>query len=455
VHTHALADDLRPRRSLWLSRRARWSAVAAALLAVALLVFSVVYRMSQHPYGFDRLDRIGGVAVPAGTERARAFLDGGRAFLGRPTGGGHYELRAVEADEPSAVVWTNTSLTEVDTFRSARGMVQVTGLPDAAGHRRVTLLNANNGVPFATFDVDAGDRWLLIGKYFVRYSAAQHRLLLTDVATKRQTAAFDQPGGSASWWPTENWSGQQVPTSTAGEPIDEALSVDPHIVRATADRGLEVVGLAGGHVVAAATGVADPGDLVYPYEDHVFVAARAPGFQLRAYDRTHLTRTAWTWTSPDKLTRAMFVTACGERRICVGEEHHLTVLDADTGEVVFRIAAERPSQAVPVGDRIMLRTATQAIGVTETLLDAEGHTVSSWPGKRAARLDEGSYLLVPAVPPPAAYPWTGVDASRGTARELGVLDARPDACTWSHTYLACATPSEFAFYRIRAPWYSL
>jgi hypothetical protein len=48
-----------------------------------------------------------------------------------------------------------------------------------------------------------------------------------------------------------------------------------------------------------------------------------------------------------------------------------------------------------------------------------------------------------------------VDASRGAARELGTLDARPDSCTWSHTYLACATAGEFVFYRIRAPWYSL
>ncbi|HTJ34059.1 MAG TPA: hypothetical protein VL738_12585 [Dactylosporangium sp.] len=455
MHTHALADDLRPRRSLWLSRRARWSASAVIVLTVALLVFTVVYRVSQRPYGFDRLDRIGGVALPDGAERARAYLDGGRAFLGHATADGRYELRAVDADRPGAAVWTNAALTDVDTFRSSRGMVEVTGRPAADGHRRITLLNANNGVPFASFDVQAGDRWSLIGKYFVRYSAADQRLVVTDVGNGRQTAAWDQPGGANAWWPTDNWSGQQVPTSTSGEPLDEALTVDPHIVRATADRGLEVVGLAGGHVLGAGTGLADPGDLVYAYEDQIFVASRAAGVQLRVYDRTHLSKPQWTWSSPDTQAQALFVTACGERRVCVGEEHHLTELNADTGEVVFRIGAERPSLAVPVGDRVMLRTATQAIGVTETLLDAGGRTVNSWPGKRAARLDEGSYLLLPAVPPPGQYAWTGVDASRGAARELGMLDARPDACTWSHTYLACATPGEFVFYRIRAPWYSL
>ncbi|MFG2039583.1 hypothetical protein [Dactylosporangium sp. NPDC048998] len=455
MHTHALADDLRPRRSLWLSRRARWSAAAVAALTAVLVVFSVVYRVNQRPYGFERLDRIGDVALPAGTEGARAYLDGGRAYLGHSTGGGRYELRAVDADKPSIAVWRNSTLTDVDTFRAARGMVQVTGLPDTGGNRRVTLLNANNGVPFATFDVSAGDRWVLIGKYFVRYSAADHRLLVTDVGTGRQTAAFDQPDGAGSWWLTDNWSGQQVPTSIGGEPLDEALTVDPHIVRATPDRGLEVVGLAGGRAIGSGFGLADPGDLVYPYEDQIFVAGRAAGLQLRAYDRTHLSRPQWTWTSPDAQARPLFVSACGERRVCVGEEHHLTELNVDTGEVTFRVAAERPSMAVPVGDRVMLRTATQAIGVTETLLDADGRTVRSWPGKRAARLDEGSYLLLPAVPPPGEYPWTGVDASRGTARELGTIDARPDACTWSHTYLACATPGEFVFYRIRAPWYSL
>jgi molecular chaperone HscA len=455
VHTHALADDLRPRRSLWLSRRARWSASGVAVLTIVLLVFTIVYRVSQRPYGFDRLDRIGGVALPAGSVGARAFLDGGRAFLGRGTPDGRYELRAVDADKPSSAVWTNDSLADVETFRYARGMVEVTGRPAAGGHRRITLLNANNGVPFATFDVQDGDRWSLIGKYFVRYAAAEHRLSVTDVGKGRVTAAWDQPGGAGAWWPTDNWSGQQVPTAISGEPLDEALTVDPHIVHATADRGLEVVGLEGGHVLGSGTGLADPGDLVYAYEDQVFVTARAAGAQLRVYDRTHLSKPRWTWTSPDAQAPPLFVTACGERRVCVGEEHHLTELDADTGEVVFRVNAERPSMAVPVGDRVMLRTATQAIGVTETLLDAGGRTVNSWPGKRAARLDEGSYLLLPAVPPPGQYPWTGVDASRGAARELGAIDARPDACTWSHTYLACATSGEFVFYRIRAPWYSL
>jgi molecular chaperone HscA len=455
VHTHALADDLRPRRSLWLSRRARWSASAVAALVVVLLLFSVVYRMSQRPYGFETFDRIGGVALPAGSERARAYLDGGRAFLGRATGGGGYELRAVDSDKPTTAVWTNASLTDVDTFRSARGMVQVTSLADAQGHRRITLLNANNGIPFATFDVAAGDRWSLIGKYFVRYADAEHRLNVTDVGNGKQTATFDQPAGAASWWLTDNWSGQQVPTSMTGEPLDEALTVDPHIVRATADRGLEVVGLAGGHVLGAGTGLADPGDLVYAYEDQLFVTPHAAGFKLSAYNRTHLTKPQWTWSSPDTEARALFVASCGERRVCVGEEHHLTELDADTGAVMFRIAAERPSQAVPVGDRLMVRTANQTVGVTETLLDAAGRTVQTWPGKRAARLDEGSYLLLPAVQPSGAFSWMGVDAEHGTARDLGNVDARPDSCTWSHTYLACATSGEFAFYRIRAPWYSL
>ncbi|MGI5243680.1 hypothetical protein [Dactylosporangium sp. CA-139066] len=453
MHTHALADDLRPRRSLWLSRRARWSATAIVLLTVALLVFAVVYRVSQRPYGFDRLDRIGGVGLPPGSERALAVLDGGRAFLGRGTPDGHYELRAVDADKPSAAVWTNASLTDVETFRSSRGMVEVTGRPNDTGQRTITLLNANNGVAFASFDVRSGDRWALIGKYFVRYADAEHRLTVTDVGNGRQTAAWDQPTGG--WWPTDNWSGQQVPTAISGEPLDEALTVDPHIVRETPGRGLEVVGLAGGHALGSGTGVADPGDLVYAYEDQIFVTPRAAGAQLRAYDRTHLNKPQWTWTSPDAQATPLFVSACGERRVCVGEDHHVTQLNADTGEVVFRVSAERPSLAVPVGDRVMVRTATQAIGVTETLLDAGGRTVNSWPGKRAARLDEGSYLLLPAVPPPGQYPWTGVDASRGAARELGTIDARPDACTWSHTYLACATTGEFVFYRIRAPWYSL
>ncbi|WP_433218453.1 hypothetical protein ACQP00_12510 [Dactylosporangium sp. CS-047395] len=441
--------------SLWLSRRARWSAGAVAGLVLVLLVFGIVYRVSQRPYGFKPFDRIGGVALPAGSERARAYLDGGRAFLGRATGGGGYELRAVDSDKPATAIWTNTSLTDVDTFRSARGMVQVTGLPDAAGHRRVTLLNANNGVPFATFDVEGRDRWALVGKYFVRYADAEHRLTVTDVGTGKPTAAFDQPGGAASWWLTDNWSGQQVPTSTTGEPLDEALTVDPHIVRATAERGLEVVGLAGGHVLGAGRDLAGPGDLVYPYEEQVFVATGGAGFELRAYERTHLNKSQWTWSSPDQQARPLFVASCGEQRVCVGEEHHLTQLDIATGQVVFRVEAERPSQAVPVGDRIMVRTASQSDGATETLLDAAGKTVSSWPGKRAARLDEGSYLLLPAVPPAGAFAWMGVDAEHGTARDLGSVDARPDSCTWSHTYLACATAGEFTFYRIRAPWYSL
>ncbi|MFI5909424.1 hypothetical protein [Dactylosporangium sp. NPDC051541] len=447
MHTHV--------RSLWLSRRARWSASAVAVLAVVLLVAGVVYRVNQRPYGFKTFDRIGGVALPAGSERARAFLDGGRAFLGRATGAGGYELRSVDSDRPATAIWTNDSLRDVDTFRYARGMVQVTGLPDAGGGRRITLLNANNGLAFRTFDVAAGDRWALIGKYFVRYAAAEHRLTVTDVGSGRVNADLDQPGGPASWWLIDNWSGQQVPTSTTGEQLDEALTVDAHIIRANPDGGLEVVGLAGGRPVGGGQALVSADSLVYPYEEQVFTAQRAAGFELRAYPREHLGKSQWTWTTPDPQARPLFVSACGEQRICVGEDHAVTELDTDTGEVVWRIAAERPSQALPVGDRIMLRTASAAAGSVETLLDAQGHTVDSWPGKRAARLDEGSYLLLPAVPPAGAFAWIGVDAQHGTARDLGSVDARPESCTWSHTYLACATASEFTFYRIRAPWYSL
>ncbi|GAA3456449.1 hypothetical protein [Dactylosporangium matsuzakiense] len=447
MHTHV--------RSLWLSRRARWSASAVAALAVVLLVGGVVYRINQRPYGFKTFDRVGGVALPAGSERPRAFLDGGRAFLGRATGGGGYELRAVDSDRPATALWTNTGLTDVDTFRYARGMVQVTGLADARGGRRVTLLNANNGLAFRTFDVAAGDRWALIGKYFVRYADAERRLTVTDVGSGRLNANLDQPAGAASWWLIDNWSGQQVPTSPVGEPLDEALTVDPHIVRATADGGLEVVDLAGGRTLGGGKGLVNPDSLVYPYEEQVFTVARAAGFELRAYTREHFGKPQWTWASPDPSARPLFVSACGEERICVGEDHAVTALDTATGAVVFRVAAERPSQAIPVGDRIMLRTASVAEGVVETLLDAQGRTVDSWPGKRAARLDEGSYLLLPAVPAAGPFAWLGVDAQHGTARDLGSVDARPDSCTWSHTYLACATAGEFAFYRIRAPWYSL
>jgi hypothetical protein len=463
VHTHALADDLRPRRSLWLSRRAHWSAAAGVLLTVALVVFAVVYRVNQRPYGFDRPSRIGGVALPAGGAGAtgvRAYLDGGRAYLGRSTPDGGFDLRAVQADRPGAApVWTNTSLAGVDTFRAARGSVMVTGLLDASGYRRVTLLNANNGVPFAAFDVRDGDRWMLIGKYFVRYRDDDHHLLVTDVGTQRQIADLDQPAGADSWWPVDNWSGQQVPTSAGGEPLDEGLAVEPHIVRATADRGLEVISLASGRAAAAGTGIAEPGDLVYPYEERVFVASRDAGAQLRTYDRIALGKPKWTWTSPDPQARTLFVAVCGEQVVCVGEEHHLTALDTETGEVAFRIAAEHPASVLPAGDHIMLRTVTGqaggATGTTETLLDAAGHTIRSWPGRRAARLDEGSYLLVPsAVPDSGPYPWLGVEADDGATRDLGSLDVRLDSCTWSHKYLACAAPGEFVFYRVRSPWYS-
>lgn len=462
MHTHALADDLRPRRSLWLSRRARWSAGIGIVAVLALVVFGVVYRLNQQPYAFDPLSRIAGVGYPGGPAEqvggagSRAYLDGGRAFLGHPTAGGHFDLRAVDVDQPAGTpIWTNTTLTDVDTFRGARGSVLVTGLPDVDGHRRITLLNASNGVSFATFDVRSDDSWVLVGRYFVRYRNDDHKLVISDVGTQEETVAFDQPGGPRSWWLTDNWSGQQVPTSVDGDQFDEPLTVDPHIVRATPDRGLEVVSLSTGKAIAAATGVAGPDDLVYPYDEQVFVADGRPGFQLRAFDRARLTKPQWSWTSPDQKAKPDFVTVCGEHRVCVGEEHRVTALDTRTGAVAFRLDVEHPGHVQPVGDRLMLRHDDGAKGPQSSLVNADGRILRSWPAKRAARLDEGSFLLLPAGSPGSgAYPWLGVQAESGATRDLGTLDVRLDSCTWSHKYLACAAPGEFVFYRVRSSWYS-
>ena len=71
-----------------------------------------------------------------------------------------------------------------------------------------------------------------------------------------------------------------------------------HIVRATPDGGLQVLSLASGKGSASAggTGVAGPGDLVYPYESQVFVAGGGAGVRLRAYGRGSIGTAQWTWT---------------------------------------------------------------------------------------------------------------------------------------------------------------
>lgn len=457
MHTHALAADLRPRRSLWLSRRARWSGAVAAALAVALVLVVVLYRLNQQPYAFDRLTRVAGVGFPGAVDGpgARVFLDGGRAFVGYPTGNGGFNLRSVDVEDPAAApAWTNATLANVDTFRVARGSVIVSGLPDLQRNRMVTLLNASNGVAFVSLQVAEGDSWTLVGRYFLRYRHDAHKLVITDVGAKDKAVTFDQPGGPGSWWLTDNWSAQQVPTAVDGTELDEPGTVDPHLVRATTGRGLEVVSLSTGKPVGAAADVAGPEDLVYAYGEQVFVAERQPGFQVRAYDRTKLGRPQWSWTAQAAPT---FVTACGERRVCVGEEHNLTALDTKTGEVAYRLDVDNPAHLLPVGDRLMLRHSSAGQTAESSLVDENGRIVRSWPGRRAARLDEGSYLLLPADPPQAgAYPWFGVEAGNAATRHLGDLDVRLDTCTWSHTYVACAAPGagQFVFYRVRSAWYS-
>ncbi|GAA3204267.1 PQQ-binding-like beta-propeller repeat protein [Dactylosporangium siamense] len=454
MHTHALADGLRPRRSLWLSRRARWSAAVVAVLVVAVLAGAFVYRLNQRPYAFDRLSRIGVVTFPDAVDDAsiRAFLDSSRAFVGYPATDGHFHLHAVDVDDPAAApMWTNTSFTAVESFHFARGSVVVTGLPDQAGHRTITLLNASNGVPFISFDVTDDDRWELVGKYFVRYRSAEHRLVITDVGTQKEIATLDQPGGPHSFWLTDNWSHQQVPTSTNGAALDEPLTVDPHLVRAVAGGGLEVLSLSSGKPDATAPGIAGPQDLVYPYAEQVFVATPGPGYRIRAYDRMKLSKAQWTWASPDQQAKVDALVACGERRVCAVERGRLTALDIRTGEVEFRVDLDGPGTVLPVGDRVMLRDAGGSV-----LLDDAGHVMRRWPGKRAARLDDGSYLLLPSDVPVGAFPWLGVQAGNGVTRDLGSIDVSPETCTWSHTYLACAAevPGRFVFYRVRTPWYS-
>ncbi|MGI5177451.1 hypothetical protein ACQEVZ_14070 [Dactylosporangium sp. CA-152071] len=444
------------RRSLWLSRRARWSAAVVAVLVAAVLAGAFVYRLNQRPYAFDRLTRTGEAAFPGAVEGPglRAFLDSGRAFVGYQAGPGatgRFHLRAVDVDKPGEPpIWTNSALTAVESFSFARGSVIVTGAPDTAGHRTITLLNANNGVPFIRFDVVAGDRWELVGKYFVRYRGADHKLVVTDVGTQKEIATLDQPGGAGSFWLTDNWSHQQVPTSPDGAALDEPLTVDPHLVRAVAGGGIEVISLSSGKPDDAAPAVAAPEDLVYPYEEQVFVAGSGPGYRIQARDRLKLDKVQWTWTSPDPQVRVRSLAACGERRVCAVEGHRVTALDIRTGEVAFRVDVDAPRTLLPVGERLMLRDADGAV-----LLDDAGQVVRRWPGRRAARLDDGSYLLLPVDVPAGPYTWLGVQADNGATRDLGALDVPVDTCTWSHTYLACAAaPGRFVFYRVRTPWYS-
>jgi hypothetical protein len=425
-----------------------------AVLVVAVLAGAFVYRLNQRPYAFDRLSRIGAVTFPDAVAGAsiRAFLDSSRAFVGYPATDGHFHLHAVDVDEPTAApIWTNASFTAVESFHFARGSVVVTGLPDKTGRRTITLLNASNGVPFISLDVTTDDRWELVGKYFVRYRSAEHRLVITDVGTQKEIATLDQPGGAHSFWLTDNWSHQQVPTSTNGAALDEPLTVDPHLVRAVAGGGLEVLSLSSGKPDATAPGIAGPQDLVYPYAEQVFVAAPGPGYRIRAYDRMKLSKAQWTWTSPDQQAKLDAVVACGERRVCAVERGRLTALDIRTGKVEFRVDLDGPGTVLPVADRVMLRDAGGAV-----LLDAAGHVMLRWPGKRAARLDDGSYLLLPSDVPAGAFPWLGVQADSGATRDLGSIDVTPETCTWSHTYLACAAevPGRFVFYRVRTPWYS-
>lgn len=429
-----------------------------AVLVVAVFAGAFVYRLNQRPYAFDRLTRIDEVTFPDAVQDAgaaastRAFLDSSRAFIGYPASDGRFLLRAVDVDDPGAApIWTNSSLTGVESFLFARGSVVVTGRPDRAGHRTITLLNASNGVPFISLEVDVEDRWELVGKYFVRYRAADHHLVITDVGTQKEIATLDQPGGEHSFWLTDNWSHQQVATSVDGTALDEPLTVDPHLVRAVADRGIEVISLSSGKPDGSAPGVAGPEDTVYPYEEQVFVAEHGPGYRVRAHDRLKPGKAQWTWTSPDQQARLEQLAACGERRVCAVERGRVTALDIRTGKVEFRVDVEGPATLLPVGDRLMLRDAGGTL-----LLDATGHVVRRWPGRHAARLDDGSYLLLPADLPAGAFPLLGVQADSGATRELGSVDVSLGTCTWSHTYLACGTrvPGRFVFYRVRTPWYS-
>lgn len=424
-----------------------------AVLVVAVVAGAVVYRFNQRPYAFDRLTRIGEVTYPGAADEPgiRAFLDGSRAFIGHPAAGGQFELRAVDVEKPAgAPIWTNTSLTGVESFSFARGSVIVVSRPDRAGLRTVTLLNASNGQPFISLEVHRDDRWELVGKYFVRYRATDHKLVITDVGTQKQIATLDQPAGEHRIWLTDNWSHQQVPTSLEGAAIDEPLTVDPHLVRAVAGDGVEVLSLSSGKPDDTAQGVAGPEDIVYPYAEQVFVAGNRTGYQVRAHDRTKLGKVQWTWTSPDPQAKLGELVTCGERRVCAVEARRVTALDIRTGRVEYRIDIEGARTLLPVGERLMLRDATGAV-----LLDDTGHVVRRWPGQRPARLDDGSYLLLPADPPAGAFPWLGVQADDGATRALGDIDVEPATCTWSHTYVACASaPGQFVFYRLRAPWYS-
>ena len=167
-----------------------------------MLAGGFVYRLNQRPYAFDRLSRIDEVTFPdaVADSSIRAFLDSSRPLVGYPTADGRFHLHAVDVNEPAAApIWTNTSLTGVESLHLRPRLRRGHRRPDRAGNRTITLLNASDGVPFICFDAPVGDRWELVGKYFVRYRAADHRLVITDVGTQKEIATLDQPGGDHSF----------------------------------------------------------------------------------------------------------------------------------------------------------------------------------------------------------------------------------------------------------------
>jgi len=220
-------------------------------------------------------------------------------------------------------------------------------------------------------------------------------------------------------------------------------------VQIGADKSARVIDADSGKILTSRQNVAEPDDEVVAHNGRLIVL-QPDDQRIVSYDLKKMGEPRVLYTAQAQNSQMKDVIACGDDRVCFDEEvgydgksATVVALDVAGGKQLWRYPLANTERIVPVGEALLVTTATDL-----TLLDAKGAKVWTHTGE-AARLDGGNLLEFskPLTRSPAETALYGRHLG-DQAVPLGSFDdVRADTCSWDKAMLACVGDKDFELHR--------
>jgi molecular chaperone HscA len=432
-------------------RRRFWAPLIAGTAVLGVTAFLVVFFWPGGSLEFQPLDPVG--MIPVGDEQTDprlVDLDGDEV--------------AIAAERDGEVVVFGASV-------SGDGARWERSLPDL--RRAVTLVRYDDvvtvfgdnggdgaGAPYrlAVLDAGTGERlWTHEYGYDASWLLFDRRLSLVDDASGTLTGLAPRSGAKIWTLRFPEGGAAVAPVTTEADLAGPSRVDRPDDLPRRGDRVVVVGGDGSARLIDVGTGepvgeaganVADPRDLVYAYEDRLFVVSGDEGrvYRFALTDLPAQPEILHSLTDPG--ARITDLVPCGTDRICLREENAegARVLWVDSGGGGVRGQATTgeasPELLLPAGDRLVVGTDAG----TTVVFELDGAERQTRPGV-PVRVDGADILVAVSDHLVSGYGYgsmilTGIPlhADEPTRTELGqVSDVAAGGCAWDDRLLVCPT----------------